>query len=105
MAPETVLEHLVQVLGIENVPAEQQALRLLSRAARGSMRDALSLTDQTMRLAPVSWMRPACAHAGSVDRSYVFTLIDALARNDGKIRGGSRALRLNGSTRRRRWKT
>jgi len=37
MAPETVLEHLTQVLGVENVPAEQQALRLLARAARGSM--------------------------------------------------------------------
>jgi DNA polymerase-3 subunit gamma/tau len=47
MAPETVLEHLTQVLG-RNVPAEPQALRLLARAARGSMRDALSLTDQAI---------------------------------------------------------
>ena len=48
MAPETVLSHLTQVLASENVSAEPQALRLLSRAARGSMRDALSLTDQAI---------------------------------------------------------
>ena len=48
MAPETILEHLVQVLALENVQAEPQALRLLARAARGSMRDALSLSDQAI---------------------------------------------------------
>ena len=48
MAPETVLEHLARVLQAEAVPAEPQALRLLARAARGSMRDALSLTDQAI---------------------------------------------------------
>lgn len=48
MAPETVLEHLTAVLQAEQVPAESQALRLLARAARGSMRDALSLTDQAI---------------------------------------------------------
>ena len=45
MAPETVLEHLGHVLNQENIASEPQALRLLARAARGSMRDALSLTD------------------------------------------------------------
>src|SRR3954469_8999037 len=48
MAPETVREHLGQVLQSEAVPAEPPALRLISRAARGSMRDALSLTDQAI---------------------------------------------------------
>ena len=48
MAPETVREHLAQVLEAEAVPVDAQALRLLSRAARGSMRDALSLTDQAI---------------------------------------------------------
>ncbi|RYF46283.1 MAG: DNA polymerase III subunit gamma/tau, partial [Comamonadaceae bacterium] len=48
MAPETVLDHLTRVLAQENVPAETPALRLLARAARGSMRDALSLTDQAI---------------------------------------------------------
>src|SRR5690606_33163979 len=48
MAPETVLEHLQQVLQSEAVEADTPSLRLLSRAARGSMRDALSLTDQAI---------------------------------------------------------
>ena len=48
MAPEVVKEHLAQVLASENIPAQTGALRLLSEAARGSMRDALSLTDQAI---------------------------------------------------------
>src|SRR6184192_125048 len=48
MAPETVLEHLTRVLQTETVPAEPHALRLLARAARGSMRDGLSLADQAI---------------------------------------------------------
>jgi DNA polymerase-3 subunit gamma/tau len=48
MAPEVVKEHLAQVLASENIPAQAGALRLLSEAARGSMRDALSLTDQAI---------------------------------------------------------
>ena len=48
MAAADVQMHLGNVLGAENVPAEPGALRLLSRAARGSMRDGLSLTDQAI---------------------------------------------------------
>ena len=85
MAPETVLEHLTHVLAQENVPAEQQALRLLARGARGSMRDALSLTDQAIAFGSGQIEEAGVRlMLGSVDRSYVFQLIDALARNDGK---------------------
>ena len=48
MAPETVREHLQQVLAAEGVPSDDGSLRLLARAARGSMRDGLSLTDQAI---------------------------------------------------------
>ena len=98
MAPETVLEHLVQVLTAENVPAEPQALRLLSRAARGSMRDALSLTDQAIAFGSGRLDEASVrVMLGSVDRSYVFRLLDALARGDGRtVVQTSEALRLNG---------
>lgn len=98
MAPETVLEHLTQVLGVENVPAEPQALRLLARAARGSMRDALSLTDQAIAFGSGSLEESSVrTMLGSVDRSYVYRLLDALARGDGKtVVETSEALRLNG---------
>ena len=98
MAPETVLEHLVQVLGLENVPAEPQALRLLARAARGSMRDALSLADQAIAFGSGRLDEASVrTMLGSVDRSYVFRLLDALARSDGKtVVETAEALRLNG---------
>ena len=98
MAPETVLEHLTRVLANENVPAEPQALRLLSRAARGSMRDALSLTDQAIAFGSGQLQEAGVRQMlGAVDRSYVFRLIDALAQGDGKtVVETSDALRMNG---------
>ncbi|KRD26149.1 DNA polymerase III subunit gamma/tau [Acidovorax sp. Root267] len=98
MAPETVLSHLTQVLASENVSSEPQALRLLSRAARGSMRDALSLTDQAIAFGSGQLQEAAVRQMlGAVDRSYVFRLIDALAQGDGKtVVETSDTLRLNG---------
>ena len=98
MAPETVQEHLAQVLQAEGVQAEQQALRLLSRAARGSMRDALSLTDQAIAFGAGALEEAGVRQMlGSVDRSHVFRLIDALAQGDGKsVVEISEALRTNG---------
>lgn len=98
MAPETVLDHLAKVLVQENVPAEPQALRLLSRAARGSMRDALSLTDQAIAFGSGQLQEADVRQMlGSVDRSYVFRLIEALAHGDGRtVVETSEALRVNG---------
>ena len=98
MAPETVLEHLGHVLGQENIASEPQALRLLSRAARGSMRDALSLTDQAIAYGGGHLQEAAVRQMlGSADRSHVFRLIEALAYGDGKsVVETSEALRLNG---------
>ncbi len=98
MAPETVLEHLTSVLHSEKVSAEPQALRLLSRAARGSMRDALSLTDQAIAFGSGKLDEATVrVMLGSVDRSYVYRLIDALAKGEGRdVVEISEALRLNG---------
>jgi DNA polymerase-3 subunit gamma/tau len=98
MAPETVLEHLGHVLGQENIASEPQALRLLARAARGSMRDALSLTDQAIAYGGGQLQEAAVRQMlGSADRSHVFRLIEALAHGDGKsVVETSEALRLNG---------
>jgi len=98
MAPETVLEHLQRVLQAESVPADTPALRLLARAARGSMRDALSLTDQAIAFGSGK-LEEATVRLmlGSADRGHVFRLIDALARGDGKtVVDTSEALRVNG---------
>lgn len=85
MAPQTVLEHLTQVLNAEGVTAELPALHLLARAARGSMRDALSLTDQAIAFGSGQLQESGVRQMlGSVDRTYVFTLIQALAQGDGR---------------------
>jgi len=84
MAPETVHEHLQRVLATEGVTADAQALRLLSRAARGSMRDALSLTDQAIAFGGGQLQEATVRQMlGAVDRSHVLRLIDGLARADG----------------------
>ncbi|MEO6625990.1 MAG: DNA polymerase III subunit gamma/tau [Burkholderiaceae bacterium] len=98
MAPQSVREHLERVLHDEGVPADVPSLRLLARAARGSMRDALSLTDQAIafgagRLEEATVLQML----GSVDRSHVVRLIDALAVGDGKsVIDIVDALRVNG---------
>jgi DNA polymerase-3 subunit gamma/tau len=98
MAPETVREHLGRVLHIEGVEADAVSLRLLARAARGSMRDALSLTDQAIAFGGGQLQETSLRQMlGSVDRSYVFRLIAALAGGDGQtVVETSEQLRLNG---------
>jgi DNA polymerase III subunit gamma/tau len=84
MAAETVLEHLLRVLQAEGIEAEPGALRLLARAARGSMRDALSLTDQAIAYGAGRVDEAAVRHMlGSVDRAHVLRLVEALAAFDG----------------------
>ncbi|MDE2397943.1 MAG: DNA polymerase III subunit gamma/tau, partial [Burkholderiales bacterium] len=85
MAPETVRAHLAQVLEAEGVAADDGALRLLSRAARGSMRDALSLTDQAIAYGSGRLEEAGVrAMLGTVDRSHARRLVEALARRDGR---------------------
>ena len=84
MAPQTVAEHLQNVLEKESVPVEPGALRLLSRAARGSMRDALSLTDQAIAYGGGQLEEAGVrAMLGTVDRRHAQRLIEALAARDG----------------------
>ncbi|MBQ0958735.1 DNA polymerase III subunit gamma/tau [Ideonella sp. 4Y11] len=85
MAPPTVAEYLEKVLTAEQIPAEPGALRLLSRAARGSMRDALSLTDQAIAYGGGRLEEGGVrAMLGSVDRRHAQRLVAALAGRDGR---------------------
>jgi DNA polymerase-3 subunit gamma/tau len=98
MAPETVFEHLTQVLAAEQLSAEPLALRLLARAARGSMRDALSLTDQAIAFGNGVVQEAGVRQMlGSVDRSHVLLMIRALTEGDGAaVVNQVNALRLQG---------
>src|SRR6186713_3609947 len=51
MPPGHIISHLDNILGQEGITFEQPALRLLAQGAHGSMRDALSLTDQAIAYA------------------------------------------------------
>ena len=84
MASSTISEHLQNVLGQENIRYEPAAISLISRAAAGSMRDALSLTDQaiaygnqTVNEAEVRSM------LGAVDQTYLYDILQALINQDG----------------------
>jgi len=84
MAPLTVQEHLARVLEAEQIQAEPGALRLLSRAARGSMRDALSLTDQAIAYGAGQLSEAGVRQMlGAVDRTHAVRLVDALAAGQG----------------------
>ena len=98
MAPETVFEHLTQVLAAEQLSAEPLALRLLARAARGSMRDALSLTDQAIAFGNGQLQEAGVRQMlGSVDRSHVMHMIRVLTEGDGAaVVNQVNALRLQG---------
>src|ERR1700744_2285074 len=79
-----IVSHLEHILGEEKEPYDAQALRLLSRAADGSMRDALSLTDQAIAYSANQVNEEAVrGMLGALDQSYLIRLLDALADGDG----------------------
>ena len=84
MAPQTIAHHLEHVLAQESVAFEVGALRHLSQAARGSMRDALSLTDQAIAFGHGSLQEVGVrAMLGVSDQQHVIQLIRALAQAEG----------------------
>ena len=85
MTPERVVEHLTHVLSVENVPFEDDALWLLGRAADGSMRDAMSLTDQAIAFGEGKVLATDVrAMLGTLDHGQVFDLLHALIQGDAR---------------------
>ena len=84
MAGTSIIGHLQNILGQENIPYEATALNLIARAADGSMRDALSLTDQAIAYGGQTVNEVEVrAMLGAIDQSYLFQLLEALVANDG----------------------
>ena len=84
LSPERIVEHLQFVLGEEKVPAEEAGLWALARAADGSMRDALSLTDQAIahgggKLTEIE----VGAMLGTLDITAIADIARGLANGDG----------------------
>ncbi|MDH0629438.1 DNA polymerase III subunit gamma/tau [Pseudomonas mosselii] len=85
MSPERVVEHLTHVLGAENVPFEEDALWLLGRAADGSMRDAMSLTDQAIAFGEGKVLAADVrAMLGTLDHGQVYGVLQALLEGDAR---------------------
>ena len=86
MASTTVFAHLQTVLAQENIHAEPAALQLIARAAAGSMRDALSLTDQAIAYGNQT-INEADVRAmlGAIDQGYLFELLQALQAGNGEL--------------------
>ncbi len=79
-----IIEHLEKVLAAEKVSYEPVALRVLAKAAQGSMRDALSLTDQAIAYAAGTVNEAAVrGMLGTLDDAYLISMLDALAAHDG----------------------
>ena len=84
MPPGHIISHLDNILGQEQIEFETPALRLLAQGAHGSMRDALSLTDQAIAYAAGKVTLEAVqGMLGALDQSYLIRVLDALAAKDG----------------------
>ncbi|NLA67336.1 MAG: DNA polymerase III subunit gamma/tau, partial [Gammaproteobacteria bacterium] len=85
---EQIRGQLEKILAAEGIAVDAGAVRLLAKAADGSMRDALSLLDQAIGYSgaggDVALGGDAVASMlGTVDRTQVAALLDALSKDDG----------------------
>src|ERR1700691_506437 len=77
-------ERLKFIASAENLTFEPAAIALLSRAAEGSMRDALSLMDQLIAFGGGAITEAnARSMLGTIDRGHVGRLVEAVSRGDG----------------------
>jgi DNA polymerase-3 subunit gamma/tau len=84
MTPEHIAGHLRHVLGAEEIPFEEPALWLLARAADGSMRDALSLTDQAIAFGDQKLAASDVSNMlGTIDQRDIERIVNALVEGDG----------------------
>ncbi|MWN05493.1 DNA polymerase III subunit gamma/tau [Gilliamella sp. Pas-s95] len=79
-----ISKQLAHILQLEKISSEPKAIGMLAKAANGSMRDALSLTDQAIALG--NGMVDANSVAvmlGTLDKSIPFSFVEALHHGDG----------------------
>jgi DNA polymerase III subunit gamma/tau len=84
-APGLIFKRLTEIAGAEKIEFEPEALRLIARAAEGSMRDALSLLDQVIAFGGGKLTaEDTRTMLGTLDRSQVFAIVEALISRDAK---------------------
>ncbi len=87
LSPEQIVHYLQDVLHNEDIVFEEDALWQLARAADGSMRDALSLTDQAISFCDNELTDTNVrSMLGNMDQHEIYGLLDALVdRNAEKV--------------------
>ncbi len=84
LPPATIAARLSEILRAEGVAFDDSAMTLIARAARGSMRDALSVLDQALAYG-AGEVRDGGVRSmlGTVDADYAYRIVDALIARDG----------------------
>lgn len=84
LSTDKISQHLNYVLGEEKLPSEELGTLALARAADGSMRDALSLTDQAIGHGGGAITESDVnAMLGTIDRSFAIGICNALIAGNG----------------------
>ncbi|MDP3560893.1 MAG: DNA polymerase III subunit gamma/tau [Legionellaceae bacterium] len=78
-----IAEHLQHILQQETIPFEIEAVSLLAKAARGSVRDGLSLLDQAIASCNTELtIQPIKNMLGFTQHDYAIQILDALSKNN-----------------------
>src|SRR2546429_1969609 len=94
LSQPTIAARLGEILRAEDIAFDDAALLLIAHAARGSMRDALSLLDQAIAYG-AGEVRAEVVRTmlGTVETEYIYRIADALIAADGRaLLGEARAL-------------
>ncbi len=85
MTPTGIADRMREILLHEGIAAEDAALRLLAHAARGSMRDGLSLLDQAIAYAGGTVSLDAVrGMLGAIDEGTLIRVLDAVVARDAR---------------------
>ena len=85
LSPKLIKEHLQFILEQEKIPFEDEALWQIGRAARGSVRDALTLLDQAISFCDGKITdSEISSFLGTINQSVIYELVDALIAGDAK---------------------
>lgn len=83
LSVKQISDKVTEILSKEAVTFDDEAISLLAKAARGSMRDCLSLTDQSIAQGNGNISRDNVQQMlGGVDRDWVFKILIALLKQD-----------------------
>ena len=81
-----ISQHLAHILTQENIPFEEPALIKLAKAAQGSIRDSLSLTDQAIAMGDRQVTNSVVSNMlGLLDDNYSIDILYALHQGNGEL--------------------